>query len=117
MKKTRSTSFSSSPNIDPPKVGKKIVVPFPPRFYSLSLKSLAISDGARVIVDEAVGQLSQLVATGTCVHVEGELKDPPVEAKQRVELIGVQMILQLGTVDPAKYALPQTRLTRQWRTL
>ncbi|KAF7144319.1 hypothetical protein RHSIM_Rhsim05G0031100 [Rhododendron simsii] len=56
-------------------------------------------------------KLSQLVATGTCVHLEGELKVPPVEAKQRVELIGVQMILDLGTVDPAKYPLPQTRLT------
>ncbi|KAI8531940.1 hypothetical protein RHMOL_Rhmol11G0174800 [Rhododendron molle] len=55
--------------------------------------------------------MSQLVATGTCVHVEGELKVPPVEAKQRVELIGVQMILDLGTVDPAKYPLPHTRLT------
>ncbi|XP_058214383.1 asparagine--tRNA ligase, cytoplasmic 1-like [Rhododendron vialii] len=66
---------------------------------------------AGVIVEGAVGQLSQLVATGTCVHVERELKVPPVEAKQRVELIGVRMILDLGTVDPAKYPLPQTRLT------
>ncbi|KAI8553800.1 hypothetical protein RHMOL_Rhmol05G0044100 [Rhododendron molle] len=62
----------------------------------------------RVIVDEAVGQLSQLVAKE---HLEGELKVPPVEAKQRVEFIGVQMILDLGTVDPAKYPLPHTRLT------
>ncbi|KAF7142388.1 hypothetical protein RHSIM_Rhsim05G0030800 [Rhododendron simsii] len=59
MKKTRSTAFQSSPNIDPAKV-------------------------------------------------------PPVEAKQRVELIRVQMILDLGTVDPAKYPLPQTRLTLEF---
>ncbi|KAI8553659.1 hypothetical protein RHMOL_Rhmol05G0033400 [Rhododendron molle] len=76
---------------------------------------LELNDGScpanlQVIVDEAVGQLSQLVATGTCVHLEGELKVPPVEAKQRVEL-RVQKILDLGTVDPAKYPLPKTKLT------
>ncbi|XP_058214380.1 asparagine--tRNA ligase, cytoplasmic 1 [Rhododendron vialii] len=76
---------------------------------------LELNDGScpanlQVIVDEAVGQLSQLVATGTGVHLEGELKVPPVEAKQRVEL-RVQKILDLGTVDPAKYPLPKTKLT------
>lgn len=50
------------------------------------------------------------MATGTCVHLEGELKLPPVEAKQKVEL-RVQKILDLGTVDPAKYPLPKTKLT------
>jgi asparaginyl-tRNA synthetase len=76
---------------------------------------LELNDGScpanlQVIVDAAVGKLSQLVATGTCVHVEGELKVPPEGTKQRVEL-RVQKILDLGTVDPAKYPLPKTKLT------
>lgn len=79
---------------------------------------LELNDGScpanlQVIVDAAVGQLSQLVATGTCVHVEGELKVPPEGTKQRVEL-RVQKILDLGTVDPAKYPLPKTKLTLEF---
>ncbi|KAH7855923.1 hypothetical protein Vadar_030623 [Vaccinium darrowii] len=79
---------------------------------------LELNDGScpanlQVIVDAAVGQLSQLVATGTCVHVEGELKVPPEGTKQRVEL-RVHKILDLGTVDPAKYPLPKTRLTLEF---
>lgn len=48
--------------------------------------------------------------TGTSVLVEGELKKPPEGTKQSVEL-RVERVIEIGTVDPAKYPLPKTRLT------
>ncbi|KAL6996213.1 asparagine--tRNA ligase [Sarracenia purpurea var. burkii] len=71
------------------------------------------SEGRRVIVDTAVLPLGQLVPTGTCVHVEGELKVPPEGTKQRIELM-VHKVLDVGFVDPAKYPLPKTRLTLEF---
>ncbi|THG17899.1 hypothetical protein TEA_028801 [Camellia sinensis var. sinensis] len=70
-----------------------------------SFAFLELNDGScpanlQVMVDAAVAPLGQLVATGTCVHVEGELKEPPEGAKQRIEL-RVEKVLEVGTVDPA----------------
>lgn len=78
-----------------------------------SFAFLELNDGSclanlQVIVDAAVHPLTQLVPTGTCVLVEGELKKPPEGAKQSVEL-KVESVLEVGTVDPAKYPLPKTR--------
>ncbi|MBA0701913.1 hypothetical protein Goari_027414 [Gossypium aridum] len=42
--------------------------------------------GQRVIMDAGVAVLSKLVATGTCVVVDGILKVPPEGTKQRIEL-------------------------------
>ncbi|GMQ06243.1 hypothetical protein CsSME_00050899 [Camellia sinensis var. sinensis] len=83
-----------------------------------SFAFLELNDGScpanlQVMVDAAVAPLSQLVATGTCVHVEGELKLPPEGTKQRIEL-RVLKVLDVGTVDPAKYPLPKTRLTLEF---
>ncbi|CAL5400174.1 unnamed protein product [Camellia sinensis] len=83
-----------------------------------SFAFLELNDGScpanlQVMVDAAVAPLAQLVATGTCVHVEGELKEPPEGAKQRIEL-RVEKVLEVGTVDPAKYPLPKTRLTLEF---
>ncbi|KAG1338459.1 Asparagine--tRNA ligase, cytoplasmic 3 [Cocos nucifera] len=79
---------------------------------------LELNDGSclanlQVIVDAEVFPLSQLVATGTCVLVEGVLKKPPEGTKQRVEL-KVEQVLEVGPVDPSKYPLPKTRLTLEF---
>ncbi|XP_073100288.1 asparagine--tRNA ligase, cytoplasmic 3 isoform X2 [Elaeis guineensis] len=79
---------------------------------------LELNDGSclanlQVIVDAEVYPLSQLVATGTCVLVEGVLKKPPEGTKQRVEL-KVEQVLEVGPVDPSKYPLPKTRLTLEF---
>ncbi|KAK9681879.1 hypothetical protein RND81_10G034400 [Saponaria officinalis] len=57
-----------------------------------------------------VWELSQLVATGTCVSVAGELKTPPEGTKQKIEL-GVDEVIEVGAVDSSKYPLPKTKLT------
>ncbi|XP_019192041.1 PREDICTED: asparagine--tRNA ligase, cytoplasmic 1 [Ipomoea nil] len=79
---------------------------------------LEVNDGScpanlQVIVDAAVHKLGDLVATGTCVHVEGLLKLPPEGTKQKVEL-RVQKVIAVGTVDAAKYPLPKTKLTLEF---
>uniref|UniRef100_A0A5B7AGN8 asparagine--tRNA ligase n=1 Tax=Davidia involucrata TaxID=16924 RepID=A0A5B7AGN8_DAVIN len=83
-----------------------------------SFAFLELNDGScpanlQVIVDASVVPLGQLVPTGTCVHVEGELKVPPEGTKQRVEL-RVHKVLDVGAVDPANYPLPKTRLTLEF---
>ncbi|KAA8534884.1 hypothetical protein F0562_029900 [Nyssa sinensis] len=83
-----------------------------------SFAFLELNDGScpanlQVIIDSSVAPLGQLVQTGTCVHVEGELKVPPEGTKQRVEL-RVHKVLDVGAVDPAKYPLPKTRLTLEF---
>ncbi|KAL2534283.1 Asparagine--tRNA ligase [Abeliophyllum distichum] len=67
----------------------------------------------KVIVDAGVYKLSDLVPTGTCVHVEGELKVPPEGTKQKIEL-RVQKVIDVGPVDAVKYPLPKTKLTLEF---
>nr|DAD44509.1 TPA_asm: hypothetical protein HUJ06_002739 [Nelumbo nucifera] len=79
---------------------------------------LELNDGScpanlQVIVDASVAPLVQLVPTGTCVFVEGELKKPPEGTKQNVEL-RVEKVIDVGSVDPAKYPLPKTKLTLEF---
>ncbi|KAK9101122.1 hypothetical protein Scep_024552 [Stephania cephalantha] len=79
---------------------------------------LEVNDGScaanlQVIVDAAVHPLAQLVPTGTCVFVEGELKKPPEGTKQNVEL-RVERVLDVGPVGPAKYPIPKTKLTLEF---
>ncbi|XP_010270429.1 PREDICTED: asparagine--tRNA ligase, cytoplasmic 1-like [Nelumbo nucifera] len=83
-----------------------------------SFAFLELNDGScpanlQVIVEASVAPLSQLVHTGTCVYVEGELKKPPEGTKQNVEL-KVEKVIDVGPVDPAKYPLPKTRLTLEF---
>ncbi|KAK3018444.1 hypothetical protein RJ639_004261 [Escallonia herrerae] len=85
---------------------------------------LEVNDGSceanlQVLVDAelvtTLGEVTvgQIVATGTCVHVEGTLKVPPEGTVQRIEL-NVEKVLDLGTVNAAKYPLPKTKLTLEF---
>ncbi|KAF3783947.1 Asparagine--tRNA ligase cytoplasmic 1 [Nymphaea thermarum] len=79
---------------------------------------LELNDGScpanlQVLVDASVASLGQLVPTGTCVLVEGELKKAPEGTKQTVEL-KVEKVLEVGAVDPAKYPIPKTKLTLEF---
>lgn len=83
-----------------------------------SFAFLEVNDGScpanlQVIVDSAVVDLGQLVPTGTCVHVEGMLKNPPEGTKQKIEL-RVEKVIDVGMVDPAKYPIPKTKLTLEF---
>ncbi|KAK2645479.1 hypothetical protein Ddye_020674 [Dipteronia dyeriana] len=83
-----------------------------------SFAFLEVNDGScpanlQVIVDAAVADLAQLVQTGTSVSVEGLLKNPPEGTKQKVEL-RVEKVIDVGTVDPAKYPIPKTKLTLEF---
>ncbi|XP_010483144.1 PREDICTED: asparagine--tRNA ligase, cytoplasmic 1 [Camelina sativa] len=79
---------------------------------------LAVNDGScpanlQVMVDSSLYDLSKLVATGTCVTVEGVLKLPPEgKDKQMIEL-SVEKVIDVGTVE-AKYPLPKTKLTLEF---
>ncbi|KAK3027108.1 hypothetical protein RJ639_042402 [Escallonia herrerae] len=85
---------------------------------------LEVNDGSceanlQVLVDAelvtTLGEVTvgQIVATGTCVHVEGTLKVPPEGTVQRIEL-NVEKVLDLGTVNAAKYPLPKTKFTLEF---
>lgn len=76
---------------------------------------LEVNDGScpgnlQVMVDKDVHPLPRLTPTGTSVLVEGVLKKPPEEAKQRIEL-KVEKVIEVGEVDAAAYPLPKTRIT------
>lgn len=79
---------------------------------------LELNDGScpanlQVIIESSIADLSQLVQTGTCVSLSGELKTPPDGTRQKIEL-RVDRVIELGPVDPAKYPLPKTRLTLEF---
>ncbi|KAL1195189.1 Asparagine--tRNA ligase, cytoplasmic 1 [Cardamine amara subsp. amara] len=76
---------------------------------------LEVNDGScpanlQVMVDSSVSDLPKLVATGTCVTVDGCLKTPPEGTKQKIEL-RVEKVIHVGTVDTATYPIPKTKLT------
>ncbi|KAM7512944.1 hypothetical protein LguiB_011819 [Lonicera macranthoides] len=83
-----------------------------------SFAFLEVNDGScpanlQVIVDAGIWNLGQLVQTGTCVHVEGVLQVPPEGKTQKIEL-RASKVIDVGTVDPAKYPLPKTKLTLEF---
>ncbi|KAH9305097.1 hypothetical protein KI387_009501, partial [Taxus chinensis] len=87
--------------------------PTPGRTIS-SVACLQVNDGScstnlQVIVDSAVANIKELTPTGTSILVEGVLKLIPEGTKKKIEL-KVQKVLQVGTVDPAKYPITKTRL-------
>lgn len=82
-------------------------------FAFLELNDGSCPSNLQVIVDASLAQLTQLVPTGTCVLVEGELKKPPEGTKQSVEL-KVDKVLEVGPVDSAKYPIPKTKLTLEF---
>ncbi|XAR67088.1 Asparagine--tRNA ligase [Bertholletia excelsa] len=83
------------------------------KFAFLELNDGSCPANLQVMVEDTVASIGELVATGTCVHVEGELKLPPEGVKQKIEL-RVLKVLDVGNVDPAKYPLPKTRLTLEF---
>ena len=82
-------------------------------FAFLELNDGSCPGNLQVIVEASLGDLSQIVPTGTSIMVDGELKVPPVGAKQKVEL-RADNVLHVGPVDPAKYPLPKTRISLQF---
>ncbi|CAN8253024.1 unnamed protein product [Cochlearia groenlandica] len=81
---------------------------------------LEVNDGScpanlQVMVDASVADLSSLIATGTCVTVDGFLKIPPEGkgTKQKIEL-SVEKVVHVGTVDSTKYPIPKTKLTLEF---
>ncbi|PIA51284.1 hypothetical protein AQUCO_01100252v1 [Aquilegia coerulea] len=82
-------------------------------FAFLELNDGSCPGNLQVIIDAGVYSLSSLVATGTCVYVEGELKKTPEGTRQKVEL-KVSKVLEVGIVDSAKYPVPKTKLTLEF---
>ncbi|KAK9061875.1 hypothetical protein SSX86_019059 [Deinandra increscens subsp. villosa] len=85
-----------------------------------SFAFLELNDGScpanlQLIIYADVAPLGQFTPTGTCLHVEGVLQMPPEDkqGKQSIEL-KVSKVLEVGTVDPAKYPLPKTQLTLEF---
>ncbi|KAJ0563372.1 putative asparagine--tRNA ligase [Helianthus annuus] len=81
---------------------------------------IELNDGScpanlQLIIHSDVGPLGQFTPTGTCLHVEGVLQMPPEDkqGKQAIEMKVVK-VLDVGSVDPAKYPLPKTRLTLEF---
>lgn len=64
-------------------------------------------------MDANVAAERQLTLTGTSVLVEGELKEPPGDKKQKVELL-VENIIHVGTVDAASYPIAKTKLSLEF---
>ncbi|KAG5586489.1 hypothetical protein H5410_046923 [Solanum commersonii] len=93
------------------RVREKINVVFQPQS---SVSILQVSDGScvpslQVLVDSALATLCQVMATGTCVLIEGMLQQPSLQGKHVVEL-QAEKILHLGLVDQSNYPLSKKRL-------
>lgn len=76
---------------------------------------LEVNDGScfanlQVVVDGLVTPLNQLIPTGTCILVEGELKQPPEGVKQKVEF-KVEKVLEIGSVNSSTYPIAKTKLS------
>lgn len=82
-------------------------------FAFLELNDGSCAGNLQVIAEASLADLGQIVATGTCVVVDGHLKLPPSGAKQKIEL-RADKVLHVGHVDPTKYPLPKTRLTLEF---
>ncbi|XP_061352640.1 asparagine--tRNA ligase, cytoplasmic 1-like [Gastrolobium bilobum] len=82
-------------------------------FAFLELNDGSCPGNLQVIVEASLGDLSQVVPTGTCIVVDGHLKLPPSGTKQKIELRADKLI-HVGPVDPGKYPLPKMRLTLEF---
>ncbi|XP_038899280.1 asparagine--tRNA ligase, cytoplasmic 2 [Benincasa hispida] len=93
--------------------GEKLetAVPKPPL---PSTAFLAVNDGScvaslQVVVESSLHHPTHLMPTGTCILVEGILKQVPVPGKHVVRL-EVEKILHVGKVEQQKYPLSQKKL-------
>eukprot|EP00270_Netrium_digitus_P005695 TRINITY_DN1761_c0_g1_i2.p1 TRINITY_DN1761_c0_g1~~TRINITY_DN1761_c0_g1_i2.p1 ORF type:complete len:602 (+),score=220.12 TRINITY_DN1761_c0_g1_i2:164-1969(+) len=83
------------------------------KFAFLELNDGSCPANLQVIVDADVAPLAQLVPTGTCVLLEGELKQTPEGTKQLVEL-KAQKLLHVGPCDGASYPIAKTKLSLEF---
>ncbi|XP_057511967.1 asparagine--tRNA ligase, cytoplasmic 2 [Actinidia eriantha] len=79
-----------------------------------SIAILQVSDGScvsslQVLVDSSIVSPSQIMPTGTCLLVEGILRQPALQGKHDIEL-KVEKIMHVGTVVQDKYPLSKKRL-------
>ncbi|KAJ7961650.1 Asparagine-tRNA ligase [Quillaja saponaria] len=79
-----------------------------------STACLQVTDGScvanlQVLVDSSIASPSQLLPTGTCILVEGVLRQAPGQGKHVIEL-KAEKVLHIGTVDHDKYPLSKKRL-------
>ncbi|KAF7121451.1 hypothetical protein RHSIM_Rhsim13G0052000 [Rhododendron simsii] len=79
-----------------------------------SVAVLQVSDGScvpslQVLVDSSIAPPIQVMATGTCILVEGILQQPTVRGKHEIEL-KVEKIMHVGTVVQDRYPLSKKRL-------
>ncbi|XP_004247051.1 asparagine--tRNA ligase, cytoplasmic 2 [Solanum lycopersicum] len=79
-----------------------------------SVSILQVSDGScvaslQVLVESALATPCQVMATGTCLLIEGMLQQPSLQGKHIIEL-HTEKILHLGLVDQSNYPLSKKRL-------
>lgn len=60
-------------------------------------------------MDSALATPCQVMATGTCLLIEGMLQQPSLQGKHIIEL-HTEKILHLGLVDQSNYPLSKKRL-------
>lgn len=60
-------------------------------------------------MDSSIASPIQIMATGTCILVEGTVQQPAVKGKHAIEL-KVEKIMHVGTVVQDKYPLSKKRL-------
>ncbi|CAK8560096.1 unnamed protein product [Lathyrus sativus] len=85
--------------------------PLPPKS---STAYLLLTDGScvatlQVVVESSIATPSRLLATGTCIIVEGRLEQPSAEGKHAIQL-KADKVLHIGTVDVGKYPLSKKRV-------
>ncbi|CAL0329538.1 unnamed protein product [Lupinus luteus] len=87
---------------------KAIMLPQPSTVYLLLTDGSCVSS-LQVVVDSSLAQPSNILPTGTCILVEGELVKPSSEGKHFIEL-KADKVLHIGTVDTDNYMLSRKRI-------
>lgn len=91
----------------------RTLTPTPGRTISgqaqLQLNDGSCSSNLHVTVDSSVASLSQLTPSGTSILVQGVLRKAPEATRNKV-VLKVDKVLQVGTVDPAKYPVGKARM-------
>ncbi|KAI4354191.1 hypothetical protein L6164_003083 [Bauhinia variegata] len=103
--------FGGSVNAPSKKAESVVPKPLPPQ---PSTVYLLLTDGSsvatlQVVVESSIAPPSKIMPTGTCILVEGVLRQPSSEGKHAVEL-KADKILHIGTVELDKYPLSKKRL-------
>ncbi|XP_057808532.1 asparagine--tRNA ligase, cytoplasmic 2-like [Salvia miltiorrhiza] len=89
------------------------VLPKPPQ---PSISILQISDGScvsslQVVVDSGLAPPAHIMATGTCILVEGLFQKPSLLEKEKYRIeVKADNILHIGSVDQDRYPLSKKRL-------